>query len=61
MEPPLGQLIQSLEQIIQQLKNLEVMFGSTAETYNQRKKSQWKSVVTIDINAPDFNKDDFQE
>jgi hypothetical protein len=56
MEPSLDQLIQSLEQITQHLKDLESVFGSTAVTYSQRQILPRQSVVKLEGNDPGTNK-----
>jgi hypothetical protein len=58
MEPPLDQLIQSLEQITQQLKDLECIFGLTAATYSPRQILPGQSVVKLETNAPSTNVED---
>jgi hypothetical protein len=53
MESPLDQLIQSLEQITQQLQDLECIFGSTAALYSQRKFLRGQNVVKLGEDVPD--------
>jgi hypothetical protein len=57
MEPSLDQLVQSLEQITQHLKDLECVFGSTAAIYRQCKVSQRQSVVELEANIPSNEED----
>jgi hypothetical protein len=58
MEPSLDQLIQSLEQITQQLKDLEYIFGSTAVTYSQRQILLGQSAVKLEANDPSASAED---
>jgi hypothetical protein len=58
MEPSLDQLIQSLKQITQHLKDLECVFGSSAAIYSQRKTLQRQSVVELEANAASTNEED---
>jgi hypothetical protein len=58
MESSLDQLIQSLEQITQQLKDLECIFGSTAATYSQRQILPGQSDVGLGANPPSTNAKD---
>jgi hypothetical protein len=58
MEPSLDQLIQSLEQITQQLKDLECIFGSTAATHSQRQILPGQSDVKLEANDPSTSAED---
>lgn len=48
MQQPLDQLIQRFEQIVQQLKVLEVMFNSASETRSYRALADWKNIIRIE-------------
>lgn len=55
MKPPLDQLIQRFEQIVQQLKILEVVFSSASETHNHRSLADWKNIISIETDSFDSN------
>jgi len=55
MKPPLDQLIQRFEQIVLQLKTLEVMFSSTSEIHSHRSLTNWKNIVSIRANSFDLD------
>ena len=51
MKQSLDQLIQRFEQIVQQLKILEVVFSSASETCSHRSLADWKKIIGV---KPDF-------
>jgi hypothetical protein len=55
MKQPLDQLIQRFEQIVQQLKILEVMFSTTSETCGHRSLADWKKIIDIKADSFDLN------
>ncbi len=55
MKQPLDQLIQRFEQIVQQLKILEVMFSSASETRNHRSLADWKNIIDVETDSFDSN------
>jgi hypothetical protein len=55
MKSPLDQLIQRFEQIVQQLKTLEVVFGSASETHSHRSLTNWKNIIGIKTDSSDLD------
>jgi hypothetical protein len=55
MKQPLDQLIQRFEQILQQLKILEVMFSSTSQTCSHCSLADWKNIINLTTDSFDSN------